>query len=132
MKIIKKLAIYLDDVVAQLIEFSDDANKKLSIYSEFSIQDKDKILDGTEREMVNMKQHTQKAYFKLMFLPILDFDEVLLFGPTNAKIALLHFLRQDRNFENINFELLPTEKLTEQQQQQQQQHDFVWEYFHYN
>ena len=130
MKIIKKLAIYLDDVVAQLIEFSDDANKKLSIYSEFSIQDKDKILDGTEREMVNMKQHTQKAYFKLMFLPILDFDEVLLFGPTNAKIALLHFLRQDRKFENINFELLPTEKLTELQQQQQ--HDFVWEYFHYN
>ena len=81
--------------------------------------------------MVNKEQHTQKAYFKRMFLPVLHFDEVLLFGPTNAKIALLHFLRQDRKFENINFELLPTEKLTEQQQQQQQ-HDFVWEYFHYN
>jgi hypothetical protein len=57
-------------------------------------------------------------------MAIKDCTEVLLFGPTDAKTELLHILRADHHFDNIEIEVMPADKMTETQQQA-----FVKDYF---
>ena len=53
-----------------------------------------------------------------------NFDEVVLFGPTNAKAELLNVLKADHRFENIKIEVQQADKMSDKQQQA-----FVKEYF---
>ncbi|GEP51082.1 hypothetical protein FNO01nite_17540 [Flavobacterium noncentrifugens] len=124
MKTTKKLGIYMDHSTAELIEFSDASKETKTVCSDFNIQDKHETLQRSESEMHNKEQHSQKTYFKQLATSVLEFDQVVLFGPTEAKTELIHFLRQDHKFEKIGIELLTTDKLT-----QNQQHAFVRDYF---
>lgn len=124
MKTTKKLGIYMDHASAQLIEFSDMSKEAQVILSNFTIKDKHETLQRSESEMQNKEQHSQRAYFKQLTVAIAECSDVLLFGPTEAKTELLHFLRQDHKYENINIEVIPKDKLTENQQL-----SFVREYF---
>jgi len=45
-----------------------------------------------------------------------DYDEVLLFGPTNAKNELVNILKVDHHFDEIKIEVKPADKMTENQQ----------------
>ena len=114
----------MDHAAADLIEFSDVAKETTTIKSDFSMQDKHETLERSESEMHNKEQHTQRSYFKLIAEALFDFDDVLLFGPTDAKTEFLHFLRQDHKFEKINIEVLPTDKLSDSQK-----HAFVRDFF---
>ena len=114
----------MDHASANLIEFSDEVKETITIESEFRIQDKHETLQRSESEMHNKEQHTELAYLKEIAAHILHFDEVLLFGPTEAKTELLHFLRRDHRFAHIQIEVLPTDHLKEPQQ-----HTFISDYF---
>lgn len=74
--------------------------------------------------MENRKQNNEKMYFKEISGYILKFDQVVLFGPTEAKAELFNFLRKNNKFDQIKIEILPAEKLTTVQQ-----HAFIREYF---
>lgn len=54
----------------------------------------------------------------------MQYEEVLLFGPTEAKNELLNLLQADHHFDKINIEIRQANKMTENQQ-----HAFVKEYF---
>jgi len=114
----------MDNSNAQLIEFSDTAKETKTVLSNFSLQDRDETLQRSESEMHNKEQQRQRAYFKQLATFILDFGDVLIFGPTDAKTELLHFLRQDHKFEDIDIKILTTDNLTEHKQ-----HTFVKDYF---
>ena len=74
--------------------------------------------------MHNKEQHEQADYYKKLSEVIKNYDDVILFGPTEAKTELYNVLRADHLFEKIKIKTQQTDKLTENQQ-----HAFVRNYF---
>ena len=120
----KKLGIWIDHASAHLIEYTSDTNETKIIESGFTYQDKMDTLNRSEHVMHNKEQHQQSEYYKKLGELIRNYDDVILFGPTDAKAELFNMLRADHRFTNINIEMKQTGKMTENQQ-----HVFVREYF---
>ena len=74
--------------------------------------------------MDHKEQHEEAAYYKKLGEIMQKYDNIILFGPTNAKTELFNILRADHHFETIKIEVMQTDKMTENQQ-----HSFVREYF---
>ena len=124
MKISKKLGIYMDHANARLIEFPIDSAKTQDLKSKFTHVEKQLSLSKSENVMHNKEQHEQAEYYKKLGEAIRNFDEVLLFGPTDAKTELLNILKADHLFEKIKIEVKQTDKMSETQEQ-----IFIKEYF---
>ena len=124
MKIEKSLGIWMDHQDAHLMEFTTDPIVTTTIESKFTHQEKEKTLHRGENLMHNKEQHEEAAYYKELGEIIRNYNDILLFGPTEAKVELLNVLRKDHRFADIIIEIKSTDKMTENQQ-----HAFVWEYF---
>ena len=74
--------------------------------------------------MHNKEQYQQSEYYKKLREAIKNYEAVILFGPTDAKVELFTTLKADHHFEKIKIEIKQTDKMTENQQ-----HAFVREYF---
>ena len=70
------------------------------------------------------QKHNQSVYFKEISDIIRNYNDVLLFGPTDAKNELFNLLKADHHFENTKIELRNTDKMSENEM-----HKFVVEYF---
>ena len=127
MKSETSLGIFMDHASANLIAFTVEPIKTETILSPFTHADKEKALGKNENLMHNKEQHQQLKFFKTLSEHIIKYDDVLLFGPTDAKTELFHFLRADRRFEKKEIDVLPTDKMTENQQ-----HAFVKAHFSKN
>lgn len=123
-KIEKKLGIWMDHANAHLIEFNNDNSDDKIISSKFTHQEKSDTLGKSENIMHNKEQQDQSDYYKKISAVIKDFNEVILFGPTSAKVELSNILKADHHFDTIKIEIQQTDKMTENQQ-----HAFVKEYF---
>ncbi|SRR5680860_438402 len=119
----KKIGIWMDHANAHLMEYRDSITTKI-ISSNFTHEEKEKSMEKSENMMHNKEQHQQAEYYKTIRETIKGFDEVLLFGPTNAKVELLHILEADQSFSKVNMVTKTTDKMTENQE-----HAFVREYF---
>jgi hypothetical protein len=119
----KNLGIWMDHASAHLMEIADPIVTNI-VVSNFTHEEKGKSLQKSENLMHNKEQHQQSDYYKKLGESIKKYDDVLLFGPTNAKIELLNILKADTHFAKIKIETLQTEKMTENQE-----HAFVKEYF---
>jgi hypothetical protein len=124
MKKTKSLGIWMDHSNAFLMSLTNDKIVTNRIVSEFTHQDKVDGLNKSENLMHNKEQHQQSSYFKKIGEAIREYQDVVLFGPTDAKNQLFNSLKDDHLFENIHFELKNTDNMTETQR-----HDFVREYF---
>ena len=51
--------------------------------------------------MHNKEQHDLTSYFKKLTHIIKNYELVLLFGPTDARVELLNLLNEDLHFSNI-------------------------------
>ena len=124
MKSTKQLGIWMDHSIAHLINFTNGtvATKTLKSPSAFPEQVQNLRLD--ESLMNNKEQNQLSDYFKILSDVIQDYEEVLLFGPTNAKNELFNLLKDNRHFEKIKIEVKSADKMTENQQQA-----FVKEFF---
>lgn len=114
----------MDHSSAHLMEFSTDAMRTKTIISKFTYQEKIHDIGKSERLMHNKEQHQQSEFYKKLCEAVKAYDEVLLFGPTDAKVELLNVLRTDHRYEKIKIETKQTDKMTENQQ-----HAFIREYF---
>jgi hypothetical protein len=123
----KKLGIWMDHSNAHLMEFENAASGSKTIESPFTHQVKEDSLEKSEHLMHNKEQQQQAAYYKQLGEVIKNYEEVLLFGPTDAKTELLNSLKKDHHFDNIKIEIKQADKLSENQQ-----HAFVREYFSTN
>ena len=121
---IKRIGIWMDHANAHIIEFSEQPKKTTTVTSAFAKQDKDETLQRSESELHNKQQHSQLAYRKSLAAVIRNCGEVLLFGPTDAKIELFNFLRKDPLFNNIKIEVRNADKMSDKQQ-----HAVVRDYF---
>ena len=119
----KKLGIWMDHASAHLMEYNDDITTHI-ILSESTHAEKEKTLQKGESMMHNKEQQQESAYYKTLGESIKNYDDVLLFGPTNAKVELLNILKADNHFSKIKIETMQTDKMTENQA-----HAFVRDYF---
>ena len=124
MKTTKQLGIWMDHSNAFTIDLSKNSFENGIIESGFTHEEKQESLEKNENLMHNKEQHAQSAYFKKISGLIKNYNEVLLFGPTDAKSELLNLLKADHLFENIKIEVKQADKMTAKHM-----HDFVKEYF---
>ena len=120
----KKLGIWMDHSNAHLIEITADSIETKNIESKFTHQAKEQSLGRSENLMHNKEQHQQSEYYKNLGEVIKNYNEVILFGPTDAKVELLNLLRTDHRFAGIKIEVEQADKMTDNQQ-----HAFVKNYF---
>jgi stalled ribosome rescue protein Dom34 len=124
MKASKKIGIWMDHHNAHLIEFSTEVKETKIMTSDFTFQDKEETLQRSESEMHNKEQHKQTTFYKNLAAVIKDYNEVLLFGPTDAKVELFNFLKENHKYDNIKIEVKNTDKMSDVDQ-----HQFVRDYF---
>jgi stalled ribosome rescue protein Dom34 len=120
----KRLGIFMDHSTAHLMEFTVDPIETTTIESNFTHNVKEESLEKGEHLMHNKEQHQQAAFYKKLSEEIKHYDNVILFGPTEAKNELFNILKADHHFSKINLSVKNTDKLTENQQ-----HAFVKDYF---
>ncbi len=123
----KKLGIWMDNSSAHIMEFSPDTIETNIVESEFTHQIKTHSVGRSEDIMHNKEQHMQGDYYKKLSEVIRNYDEVVLFGPTNAKSELYNILKEDHLFSKIKIEVKSAGNLTENQQ-----HAFVKDHFSNN
>ncbi len=119
----KRLGIWMDHSNAHVMEFTTDIKTNI-IEAEFSVNDKEQNLGRNENLLHNKEQHEQTAFYKKLIEVIKNFKEVLLFGPTNAKVELFNLLRDNHLFASIKIDVRQAGKLTENQE-----HAFVRDHF---
>jgi hypothetical protein len=117
MQSLKRLGIWMDHSNAHLIEFEADTKDVKAIESKFTHQEKESSLQRSESLMHNKEQQQQGAYYKQLGEVIKNYDEVILFGPTDAKTELSNLLSADPHFSKIKIEVKQTDKMTENQEQ---------------
>ena len=98
----KSLGIWMDHASAHLMEFTTDPIETKIIESKFTHQAKEDSLNRSEHMMHNREQHQQAEYYKKLGETIKNYEEVILFGPTDAKVELLNVLRANHLFEKKN------------------------------
>ena len=123
MKTSKQLGIWMDHSKAHLIEFENEATVTNNVIAQ--VGEQDEPLNKLDESMIQNKEQNQlSAFFKKLGEVIIKYDEVLLFGPTNAKAELFNELKNDLHFDQIKIEMKTTDQMTENQMQA-----FVKEFF---
>ena len=122
----KNLGIWMDHASAHVMEIADPMVINI-VVCESTHEEKEKTLQKGESMMHNKNQQQLGEYYKSLGETIKKFDDVLLFGPTDAKTELLNILKADLSFSKIKIETRQTDKMTENQEQA-----FVKEYFSKN
>jgi stalled ribosome rescue protein Dom34 len=108
----KHLGIWMDHLNAHLIDLNSKKNNH-SITSKFTFDTKDKALRKNENLMHNKEQQMNELFYKEIAAEILKYDNVVLFGPTNAKQELHNLLNKDLHFKDIKIDIEPADKMTD-------------------
>ncbi|WPQ61399.1 hypothetical protein SIO70_23860 [Chitinophaga sancti] len=120
----KYIGIWMDHASAYLMEMIGSEMKIKTINSKFTYEEKKETLNKGEKAMHHKEQHEESAYYKEIAAVIENYDEVLIFGPTEAKTELVNLLKTDHHFDNKKIETMQADRMTENQQ-----HAFVKKYF---
>ena len=120
----KQLGIWMDHSVAHLIKLTNGSIETNTIESQPEMQADQQIVYKDESHSLNKEKRQLTAYFRKLSDLILENDEVILFGPTEAKNELLNVLKENHLFDKIKIEVEPTDKMTDIQM-----NDFVKEHF---
>jgi hypothetical protein len=124
MKKVKQMGIWMDHSNAYLLELIHDKIVQNSLASGFTIEERESSLQKSEHFMHNKEQQQHAVFYKKIGEKIRLFQEVVLFGPTEAKYELFNLLKADHLFSDIKIEAKDTDKLTESEM-----YAFVREYF---
>ena len=124
MKKNKKIGIWMDHSSAHLIEFSETPFEVETIESKFTHEEKEKSLAKGESHLHHKEQQFLLDYFKKIAKVILNYDKVVLFGPTNAKTEFFNYLSEDHRFVKIKIYIKETDKMNSFQRQ-----NFINDYF---
>ena len=112
MKKNRQLGICMDHSNARLMEVENGMIVSTSINS--GLIPKVKTVNKDTHEVHSKEHHQlQSAYYKEISEIIRNYQEVLLFGPTDAKNELLNLIDDKHHFENIKIDLKETDKMTD-------------------
>lgn len=119
-----KIGIWMDHSVANLMDCQITPIVTKTITCNFTKEDKEEALKKSESIMQNKEKGELAEYYKALVEVIKKYDEVLIFGPTEAKTELYNTIKDDQRYANIKIEIKPADKMTENQQ-----HAFVRTHF---
>ena len=122
----EKIAVWLDHSEAKLITFENKVANTETINSGVETHIR---IDGegsessrfgvgtTNNENRNNNRHSNElsGYYKALAGKLKSYDEILLFGPTNAKEQLKNMLVSDKSFSGKSIEIKSSDKLTPNQ-----------------
>ena len=112
----KKLGIWMDHANAHLIEFSTDPATLDNVELQYSHEEKEEtVMSKGEHVMHNKEQQQQGEFYKSIAEIIKNYQEVILFGPTDAKVELSNILKEDHHFDKIKVSVETTQKMSENQ-----------------
>ena len=117
----KQLGIYIDFSNAYLMELINKMIVSRSIEFEYPKAGDELNLN---KKLADDKHHLQSAYYLELSEIIRNYNQVVLFGPNEAKNELFNLLEFDHNFDMIKIKNVNTDKMTENQI-----HDFVKEFY---
>ena len=120
----KKLGIWMDHASAHLMEFTRDSIQTKIVSANFTHPEQGKSWHKSELQKHVKEQHQQAAYYQELEEVIKDYNGVVLFGPTDAKVELFNRLIKNHHFDKIKIEVKQVDKMTENQE-----HAFEREYF---
>jgi len=120
----KQIGIWMDHSFAFIITLEN--NKVVENIVELEIPQLETDYDSGNNEKLknNKSQQFQVNYYKKLIDWIKNYQDVILFGPTDAKKELLNMLKDEHFFKNIHIEIQDSDKMTSMQM-----HDFVTAYF---
>ena len=124
MKNTKKLGIWMDHSIAYVMELKDGAIVENIVAIETFQPDNESEFIMNERLVQNKEQQLQANYYKKLREIIRNYEEVVLFGPTEAKNELLNLLKTDHLFDKIKLNAILSDKMNAKQM-----HAFVEEYY---
>lgn len=124
MILIKQLAIFMDDTNALLMELYNHMIVSRNIV--FKSRENEEYIQNNYilPSYGNDKQQYQSAYYNELGDIIKNYEEVVLFGPTDTKKELYKLLETDHCYKDIKIELVTTDKMTNAQI-----HEFVLAYY---
>jgi stalled ribosome rescue protein Dom34 len=112
----KYLGIWMDHSVAHFVEYTKHStpieNEDITLPQE----EKNTVASDSENTIQNKENQKQGEFYKKLADVIKDYDEVLLFGPTNAKAELHNILKEDHHFDNIKISVESADHLSHNQQ----------------
>ena len=114
----------MDHAHAHLTEFATDPITTNIVSNPFTHRDKAHSPGESEEGMHQKEQQEQAKYYGKLGAFIRNFQDVVLFGPTNAKVELLNILRADHQFAHVRLETRESDKMSQNEQQA-----FVRDYF---
>lgn len=112
MKKTKQLGLWMDHSNAIFMELLNDSITEKYVISDFNHTEKDLSLRKNEHLMHNKENQLQASYYKQISDKIRDYDEVLIFGPTNAKDEMYNLIKNDNLFANIKIEVRNSDKMS--------------------
>jgi len=120
----KCMGIWMDYSQAHSIELSKNNVISNIIKSELMPYEKQCNLKNSESVLQNNKHHLESNYSDRIKEDLKDANEVVLFGPADAKSDFLILLRADYNFKDLKIEVKQANEMTENEQ-----YNFVKKYF---
>lgn len=114
----KNLGIWMDHSDAHLISFNGEVSEITTISNPFNHDEKEEALSRSENLMHNKNQQHLNAFYQNLSSEIISCNNVLLFGPTDAKTELFNMLRQDLRYKDITVAVKQTDKMTDNQKKQ--------------
>ncbi len=106
--------LWLDNAKAILI-----TNTSNNGIGDYAIQDKVKAHEkhggGSEHSMNNAKHSDNLKFFKDISSLLLNYDEILIFGPGKSQEQFQNFLKGDAHFHNKKITIDSDEQLTDPQ-----------------
>jgi stalled ribosome rescue protein Dom34 len=107
----KYAGVWLDNHKAMII--SDTSG------NDYTINDKviatDNHSGGSEHSMNNARQSDLLKYYKTVSSRLLNYDEILIFGPGKSQEQLQHHLQEDAQFKSKQISIESAEQLTDPQ-----------------
>ena len=119
----KYLGIWMDHLNAHLIDLNFKKNNH-SIVSKFTFYAKEEGCNKSENIMHNKEQRIYASYYKEIADEIYKYDNVLLFGPTSAKVEFYIFLNKYLHFKDIKIGIESADKMSDNEK-----NAFVKNYF---
>ncbi len=123
-EVAKRLGIFMDHKSANIIPFTQESVENTTVDSKFTHREKEHLLSKSESVMHHAEQHEEAQYYRKLGDIIKGYQEIILFGPTEAKSELLNILMADSHFSKIKIFVESTDRLSEKEQ-----HLFVRNHF---